>query len=71
MKKPMNQSLKNLRQRGQGSVEYLIVSAFAALVLLVPDGNGDVIVVQLAKVLKTYYNAFAYALSYSSTITPF
>ena len=71
MKKTMNQSLKNLRQRGQGSVEYLIVSAFAALVLLVPDGNGDVLVVQLANVFKTYYNAFAYALSYSSTITPF
>jgi hypothetical protein len=58
-------------QRGQSSVEYLTVSAFAAIVLLVPDSSGNVIVVQLANAIKTYYNAFAYALSYSNTITPF
>lgn len=49
----------------------MTVSAFAAIVLLVPDNSGNVAVVQLANAIKTYYNAFAYALSYSTTITPF
>ncbi|MSQ66275.1 MAG: hypothetical protein EXR37_08135 [Limnohabitans sp.] len=68
---PLNLSPKQLLQRGQSSVEYMTVSAFAAIVLLVPDDNGDVAVVQMANAIKTYYNAFAYALSYSTTITPF
>ena len=58
-------------QRGQSSIEYITVSAFAVIVLLVPDSSGNVAVVQLANAIKTYYNAFAYALSYSTTITPF
>ena len=68
---PFKRPPKHLWQRGQSSVEYMTVSAFAAIVLLVPDDSGDVAVVQLANAIKTYYNAFAYALSYSTTITPF
>jgi len=64
-------SPRTLLQHGQSSVEYLTVSAFAVIVLLVPDSSGNVAVVQLANAIKTYYNAFAYALSYSTTITPF
>ena len=67
----LNLSKKQGLQRGQSSVEYMTVSAFAVIVLLVADENGDVAVVQLANAIKTYYNAFAYALSYSNTITPF
>jgi len=67
----INLSTRQVLQRGQSSVEYLTVSAFAALVLLVPDDSGKVAVVQLANAIKTYYNAFAYALSFSTTITPF
>ena len=68
---PLNLSPKQLFQRGQSSVEYLTVSAFSAIVLLVPDDDGNVAIVQLANAIKSYYNAFAYALSYSSPITPF
>lgn len=59
-----------LSQRGQSAVEYITVSAFAAMVLLVPDEDGNVVVVQLANAMKTYYNAFAFAMSYSSLFTP-
>lgn len=58
-------------QLGQSSVEYITVSAVAVIVLLVPDSNNNVAVVQLANAIKTYYNAFAYAISFSTTITPF
>lgn len=58
-------------QLGQSSVEYITVSAFAVIVLLVPDDNGDMAVLQLANAIKTYYNAFAYAISYSTNLTPF
>ena len=68
---PHKPSHKLRLQRGQSTVEYLTVSAFAAIVLLVPDDSGHVAVVQLANAIKTYYNAFAYALSFSTTITPF
>ena len=63
--------LMNIRQSGQSSVEYLAVSAAVLIALLVPDGSGNVAVVQLANAIKGYYNAFAYALSFSNTITPF
>jgi hypothetical protein len=59
------------RQLGQAATEYTIVLFFAVMVLIVPDENGDVAVVKLANALKTYYNAFAYAISFSTTITPF
>lgn len=69
--KPLKPWSKRQLQCGQSSIEYITVSAVAVIVLLVPDSSGNVAVVQLANAVKTYYNAFAYALSYSSTITPF
>lgn len=59
------------RQLGQASAEYTIVVVFAAMVLLIPDENGDVAIVKLANAMKTFYNGFAYAVSFSTTITPF
>ena len=59
-----------IRQLGQSSTEYTIVTFFAVLVLVVPDANGNVAVVQLANAIKSFYTAFAYALSFSSTIMP-
>lgn len=59
------------RQLGQAASEYTIVVFVAAMVLILPDENGDVAIVKLANALKTFYNAFAYAISFSTTITPF
>jgi hypothetical protein len=59
------------RQLGQAASEYTIVVFVAAMVLLLPDENGDVAIVKLANAMKTFYNAFAYAISFSTTITPF
>ena len=59
------------RQLGQAATEYTVVVFFAVMVLLVPDENGDVAIVKLANAMKTFYNAFAYAISFSTTITPF
>jgi hypothetical protein len=58
------------RQFGQSSMEYTIVVFFAVLVLIVPDDNGDVAIVQVANALKHFYTGFAYAVSLSTTITP-
>ncbi len=58
------------RQLGQSSMEYTVVIFFAVLVLLVPDANGDVPVVQLANAFKHFYTGFAYAVSLSTTIMP-
>jgi uncharacterized membrane protein (DUF441 family) len=58
------------RQFGQSSMEYTVVIFFAVLVLLVPDANGDVPVVQLANAFKHFYTGFAYAVSLSTTIMP-
>jgi len=59
------------RQLGQAATEYTVVVFFAVMVLIVPDENGDVAIVKLANAMKTYYNAFAYAISFSTTLTPF
>jgi hypothetical protein len=59
------------RQLGQAATEYTVVVFFAVMVLIVPDENGDVAIVKLANAMKTFYNAFAYAISFSTTITPF
>ena len=67
----MNKRLKHLQQRGQASVEYSIVSIFAVIALLVPDENGQLVLVTLAEVLKRNYTAFVYAISYSSNFTFF
>ena len=61
---------KRVRQLGQSSMEYTVVIFFAVLVLLVPDANGDVPVVQLANAFKHFYTGFAYAVSLSTTIMP-
>jgi hypothetical protein len=58
------------RQFGQSSMEYTIVVFFAVLVLIVPDDNGDVAIIQLANALKHFYTGFAYAVSLSTTLTP-
>jgi hypothetical protein len=57
-----------LRQAGQSSMEYTIVVFFAVLVLIVPDSNGDVAIVQVANAIKHFYTGFAYAVSLSSTL---
>lgn len=56
------------RQLGQSSMEYTIVTFFAVLVLILPDENGDVAIIQVANALKTFYTAFAYAISLSTNI---
>lgn len=61
---------RRARQLGQSSMEYTVVVFLAVLVLVVPDANGDVPLVQLANALKRFYNGFAYAVSFSTTIMP-
>lgn len=58
------------RQSGQATFEYLCVVSFCVIVLMVPDSNGNILIVQLANAFKGFYNAFAFAISFSSTITP-
>ena len=58
------------RRSGQANVEYICIIAFCVMVLVLPDENGDIVIVQLANAMKAVYNAFAFALSFSSTITP-
>ncbi|MDB5809176.1 MAG: hypothetical protein JWN94_1298 [Betaproteobacteria bacterium] len=67
----LKRALHARRQLGQAATEYTIVTFFAVVVLIVPDENGDVAIVKLANALKTFYNGFAYAISFSTTITPF
>jgi uncharacterized protein (UPF0333 family) len=66
----MNKRSKYLRQRGQASVEYSIVSILAVIVLLI-EFDGQSVLVTLAEVLKRNYTAFVYAISYSSNFTFF
>ena len=61
---------RRARQFGQSSMEYTVVVFFAVLVLLVPDANGDVPLIQLANAFKRLYTGFAYAVSLSTTIMP-
>jgi hypothetical protein len=61
---------RRARQLGQSSMEYTVVVFLAVLVLVVPDANGDVPLVQLANALKRFYNGFAYAVSFSTNIMP-
>ena len=59
------------KQLGQAMPEYIIVMFFGVMVLIVPDRDtGQIPLAQLANALKSSFNAFAYALSFSSTITP-
>lgn len=61
---------RRARQLGQSSMEYTVVVFLAVLVLVVPDANGDVPLVQLANAFKRFYNGFAYAVSFSTNIMP-
>lgn len=63
-------SAKRARQLGQSATEYTIVVFMAVLVLVVPDANGNVPLVQLANAFKRFYSGFAYAVSFSTTIMP-
>lgn len=58
------------RQSGQATFEYICVLSLCVLVLAIPGPDGNIPIVQLANALKGFYNAYAYALSFSSTITP-
>lgn len=59
------------KQLGQAMPEYIVVTFFGVMALIVPDRQtGEIPLVQLANALKSSFNAFAYALSFSSTITP-
>jgi len=60
---------KWLKQTGQASIEYILVSILAVFILIKPDDQGDVPIVKLANALKTHYNAYAYAISMSDTTT--
>jgi hypothetical protein len=72
----MNRGVKELqmqlsfRQSGQSTFEYLCVVSFCVIILVVPDSSGKILIVQLANAFKGFYNAFAFAISFSSTLMP-
>ena len=51
---------KWLKQTGQASIEYILVSILAVFILIKPDDQGDVPIVKLANALKTYYHGYGY-----------
>lgn len=57
------------RQRGQSSVEYIVVTAFGILILI--EGGDSAPVAEVVTALKNAYQGFAYAISYSSTLMAF
>jgi len=60
---------KWLKQTGQATIEYTLVSILAVFILIKPDDQGDVPIVKLANALKTQYQGYAYAISMSDTTT--
>jgi len=62
--------LARWRQAGQASMEYTVVTFFAVLVLILPDEDGNVAIIQVANALKVFYSAFAYAISLSTNMMP-
>lgn len=60
----------NRCQAGQASMEYTVVTFFAVLVLILPDEDGHVAIIQVANAIKGFYTAFAYAISLSTNIMP-
>ncbi|HEX8988864.1 MAG TPA: hypothetical protein VF816_12970 [Rhodocyclaceae bacterium] len=54
------------RQRGQSTVEYIVVTVFGILILI--EGGDSAPVVAVAKAMKDAYAGFAYAISYSTTL---
>ncbi len=65
----MFQSIRRVipaRQRGQSTVEYIVITAFGILILI--EGGNSAPVVEVATALKNAYKGFAYAISYSTTL---
>ena len=54
------------RQRGQASLEYFVVVAFAILVLI--EGGNSSAIAQVSAALKDLYQGYAYAISYSTNL---
>ena len=57
------------RQVGQSSVEYMVVSAFAILVLI--EGGSSAPVTEVVTAMKNAYGGFVYAISYATTLMTF
>jgi hypothetical protein len=57
------------RQRGQTSVEYFVVIAFAILVLI--EGADSSAISQVTTALKDLYQGYAYAISYATNLNAF
>ena len=62
----MTQRRSRSRQRGQASIEYFIVVAFAILVLI--EGGSSSAVSQVTAAIKDLYQGYAYAISYSTNL---
>ncbi len=58
-------------QSGQATFEYVVVVSFCVIVLVVPTPpDGKIVLVELANALKSYYEAFGFAISFSTTFMP-
>ena len=62
----MRQRRSRSRQRGQASLEYFVVVAFAILVLI--QGGNSSAIAQVTSTLKQLYEGYAYAISYSTNL---
>lgn len=62
----MRQHSPQSRQRGQASLEYFIVVAFAILVLI--EGGNSSAIAEVTAALKDLYQGYAYAISYSTNL---
>jgi hypothetical protein len=62
----LQHALLPLKQRGQSSAEYIIVTAFGILILI--EGGSSAPVTEVATALKNAYRGFVYAISYSTTL---
>jgi hypothetical protein len=58
-----------VRQAGQSSVEYIVVTAFAILVLI--EGGSSAPVTEVVTAMKNAYGGFVYAISYATTLMAF
>jgi hypothetical protein len=57
------------RLRGQSTVEYVVVTAFAVLVLI--EGGNSSVVQSVIEAVKNAYRGFTYALSFATNLTIF
>lgn len=58
-----NRRLSHARQRGQSTVEYLVVLMFGVMVLVTGE---DPPIQKLARAIQEYYTDYSYAMSFSS-----